>query len=160
MKDQTEDSKACRILVLHGPNLNLLGERNQSIYGKTTLNELNDNLKKIGLRKGCMVDTEQSNSESRIIDLIQERRKIIDGLIINPAALTHTSVALRDALEILDVPIIEVHISNPYSREPFRRRSLIADIASGRIMGLGVMGYYYALEALLGRLDKSSPSKE
>jgi 3-dehydroquinate dehydratase-2 len=135
------------VLVIHGPNLNLLGTREPDIYGATTLEEVNRMLTSLGRSLGVEVAAFQSNHEGEIVDKIQGAIGNIDALIINPAAFTHTSVAIRDALLLLDCPIVEIHLSNIYKREPFRHKSLVADIATGQISGLGVQGYGLALEA-------------
>lgn len=137
-----------KILVIHGPNLNLLGKREPDIYGKATLDEINKNLKELGHKLGLAVETFQSNHEGAIVEKIQQVLGTYKGLIINPAAYTHTSIAIRDALILLDIPVIEIHISNIYKREPFRHKSMIADIATAQISGFGVQGYTLALEAL------------
>lgn len=137
-----------KILVIHGPNLNMLGTREPDLYGKTTLDEVNKNLKKVGETEGLSVETFQSNHEGDIVDKIQQAIGAYSGLIINPAAFTHTSIAIRDALLLLDMPIIEVHISNIEKREPFRRTSMIADICTDRLAGFGVKGYIMALKAM------------
>lgn len=139
-----------KIIVIHGPNLNMLGKREPAIYGSTTLDDINAELVKRASEKGIELETFQSNHEGAIVDRIQAAYKNVSGVIINPAAYTHTSVAIRDALLLLDVPIVEVHISNIHKRESFRHHSYIADIATGQIAGLGVEGYYLALEALSG----------
>lgn len=139
-----------KIIVIHGPNLNMLGKREPAIYGSTTLDDINAELVKRASEKGIELETFQSNHEGAIADRIQAAYKNVSGVIINPAAYTHTSVAIRDALLLLDVPIVEVHISNIHKRESFRHHSYIADIATGQIAGLGVEGYYLALEALSG----------
>ena len=134
-----------KILFINGTNLNLLGEREQSQYGSTTFKEL----KEISLNKskelGLVADFSQSNIEGEIVSLIQNSRKNFDGMIINAAAFTHTSVAIRDALCIFKKPIIELHISNIYKREEFRHKSLISDVATGGIFGLGADGYILAI---------------
>ena len=135
-----------RILVIHGPNLNMLGKREPETYGHTTLDVVNTELKTLGESKGVAVETFQSNHEGEIIDQIQQAIGIYSGLIINPAAFTHTSIAIRDALLLLDIPIIEVHISDIYQRESFRHTSMIADIAAAQLTGYGVKGYSMALE--------------
>jgi 3-dehydroquinate dehydratase-2 len=135
------------VLVVHGPNLNLLGTREPAIYGKTTLRDINQRLIGLGRELGLKVETFQANGEGAIVDRIQEARGKIDVLIINPAAYTHTSIAIRDAIGALDVPVIEVHLSNVYKREPFRHHSTIADVAEGRIMGFGAESYVLALRA-------------
>jgi 3-dehydroquinate dehydratase II len=134
-------------LVVHGPNLNLLGEREPGVYGSTTLSQIDGQLKVLGRELGIEVETFQSNSEGAIVDRIQVARGRIDVLIINPAAYTHTSVAIRDAILAIGVACIEVHLSNVYKREPFRHHSTIADVAVGRIMGFGADGYMIALRA-------------
>jgi 3-dehydroquinate dehydratase-2 len=135
------------VLVVHGPNLNLLGTREPAIYGKTTLRDINQRLVGLGRELGLKVETFQANGEGALVDRIQEARGKIDVLIINPAAYTHTSIAIRDAITVLDVPVIEVHLSNVYKREPFRHHSTIADVAEGRIMGFGAESYVLALRA-------------
>lgn len=137
-----------QILVIHGPNLNMLGKREPETYGHTTLDEINTELKTLGETLGLAVETFQSNHEGDIIDRIQQAMGTYAGLIINPAAYTHTSIAIRDSLLLLDIPIIEVHISDIYQRESFRHTSMIADIAAAQLTGLGVKGYSIALEKL------------
>jgi 3-dehydroquinate dehydratase-2 len=136
------------ILVVHGPNLNMLGKREPEHYGSQTLNDINDSLRAKAAGLGLQVSTFQSNHEGEIVEAIQDAVGRIQGLIINPAAYTHTSVAIRDAVLLLNVPTIEVHLSNIHKREPFRHRSFIADIATAQISGLGASGYLFALEAL------------
>ena len=134
------------ILVLHGPNLNLLGEREPQHYGKQTLEDINQALKNIASAKSIQLETMQSNSETDLVNKIQSLSKDkFDFLIINPAAFTHTSVAMRDALSAVKVPFIEVHLSNVYAREPFRHHSYFSDIAVAVISGLGADGYIAAL---------------
>jgi 3-dehydroquinate dehydratase-2 len=141
-----------KILVLHGPNLNLLGEREPEVYGRTTLAEIDAGLKEQGAKRGATVDCFQSNHEGELIDRIQAARKTHRAIIVNPGGLTHTSVALRDALAASALPVVEVHLSNIHAREEFRHRSLVAGIALGQISGLGARGYALALDALLDRL--------
>lgn len=136
------------ILVIHGPNLNMLGRREPAHYGRRTLVEIDRSLSDRAGQLGLQVTTFQSNREGALVEAIQEAVGRVQGLIINPAAFTHTSVAIRDAVLILDVPTIEVHLSNIHKREPFRHRSYIADIATAQITGLGASGYLFALEAL------------
>lgn len=147
-----ETKNAKKVLVIHGPNLNLLGTREPEIYGKTTLDEINSILEELGNKLGFAVETFQSNHEGAIVDKIQQAVSGQKGLIINPAAYTHTSIAIRDALVMLDIPIIEIHISNIYKREPFRHQSLIGDVVTAQIKGFGVQGYTMALEALAGMI--------
>ena len=135
-----------KICVIHGPNLNLLGTREPEIYGSTTLDAVDAELMAKGVALGVAVESFQSNHEGAIVDKIQTLREGCDGLIINPGAYTHTSIAIRDALLALTCPIIEVHISNVYKREAFRHHSYLADVVTGRIVGLGVKGYGLALE--------------
>lgn len=136
-----------RILVLHGPNLNLLGEREEGIYGKTTLDEINRDLKRQGREAGVEVVACQSNHEGDLIDQIHGARGRFDAIIINPGALTHYSYALHDAVRAVDIPVIEVHLSNIYARERWRRRSVVAPAARGQIAGFGPLGYSLALQA-------------
>ena len=139
------------ILVIHGPNLNMLGKREPEVYGKDTLDDINTALKETGNRLGVRVEAFQSNHEGAIVDKIQEIMNSHQGLIINPGAYTHTSVAIRDALLLLSFPVVEVHLSNIYKREPFRHHSMIAGVATGQISGLGSDGYLLALEYLARR---------
>ena len=139
-----------KILVLHGPNLNLLGSREPSVYGITSLTMLNEQLQKHASASGINLSAKQSNSESQLIDTIQQALiDKINYLIINPAAYTHTSIAMRDALLAVNIPFIEVHISNVHAREPFRHHSYFSDIAEGVISGLGTNGYLLALQAII-----------
>ena len=134
-----------KILIINGPNLNLLGEREQSQYGSATFKQLKENCIKKSNEIGIGLEFAQSNIEGELVDLIQDARKKYDGMIINAAGFTHTSVAIRDALDLFKKPIIELHISNIYKREEFRHKSLISDIATGGIFGLGVEGYILAI---------------
>ena len=140
-----------KILVLHGPNLNMLGRREPEIYGATTLEEIDRHLRARAEAAGVTLLTLQSNHEGALIDLLQAEGWDADGIIINPGALTHYGLALRDALASLKAQIVEVHLSNVYRREPFRHTSLIAPVATGQIAGLGWRGYLLALEWLLER---------
>jgi 3-dehydroquinate dehydratase-2 len=137
-----------RILVIHGPNLNLLGRREPEIYGRTTLDEINSRLTTLGAQLGLALDTFQSNHEGAIVDRIQQAAGVYDGLIINAAAFTHTSIAIRDALATIEAPVIEVHLSNIHRREPFRHTSMTAGVVTGQILGLGAAGYALALRGL------------
>ena len=134
-----------KIIIINGPNLNLLGEREQSQYGSITLNQLKENCINKSKELGLIVEFYQSNVEGEIVNIIQDSRKKFDGIIINAAAFTHTSVAIRDALSIFKKPIIELHISNIYKREEFRHKSLISDVVTGGIFGLGSHGYILAI---------------
>lgn len=135
------------IWVLHGPNLNLLGRREPGIYGATTLAEIDQGLVAAGAAEGVRVETFQSNHEGALVDRIQAAPAAGVGfIVINPAAYTHTSVAIRDAFAAVDIPFIEVHLSNVHKREPFRHRSFLSDLAVGVIAGLGASGYRYALQ--------------
>ena len=134
-----------KIIIINGPNLNLLGEREQSQYGSTTFKELKENCLKKSNEIGIDLQFTQSNVEGELVNIIQDSRKKYDGMIINAAGFTHTSVAIRDALDLFKKPIIELHISNIYKREEFRHKSLISDIATGGIFGLGVEGYILAI---------------
>ncbi len=143
-----------RILLINGPNLNALGQRQPQIYGSLALKEIEERVAQRGRELEAELRCFQSNSEGAIIDFLQAKAAGADGVIINPGALTHYSLALRDALEATELPIIEVHISNIYAREEFRHHSVIADIAMGQISGLGWRGYISALEALVGSLQE------
>ena len=137
-----------KIIIINGPNLNLLGEREQSQYGSTTFKDLKENCLKKSNEIGIEIDFLQSNIEGELVSLIQDSRKKYDGMIINAAGFTHTSVVIRDALDLFKRPIIELHISNIYKREEFRHKSLISDIVTGGIFGLGVEGYILAIISL------------
>ena len=137
-----------KIIIINGPNLNLLGEREQSHYGSTTFNQLKENCIKKGQEIEVKVEFAQSNVEGELVNIIQDARKEYDGMIINAAAFTHTSVAIRDALDLFKKPIIELHISNIYKREEFRHKSLISGVVTGGIFGLGSEGYILAIISL------------
>ena len=137
-----------KIIIINGPNLNLLGEREQSQYGSDNYEQLKENCLKKSKEVGLNCEFVQSNLEGDLVNIIQDARKIYDGMIINAAALTHTSVAIRDALELFKKPIIEMHISNIYKREDFRHKSLISGVATGGIFGLGNEGYILAIISL------------
>ena len=143
------------ILVLNGPNLNLLGTREPEIYGDKNLEQIEKELSIIANENNCNLESFQSNSESDLVDKIQERSQSIDYMIINPGAFTHTSIALRDVLLAVEIPFIEVHISNIFSREEFRKNSYFSDIAQGTICGLGFKGYELALLSALDQLSNS-----
>ena len=137
-----------KIIIINGPNLNLLGEREQSQYGTITFDKLKENCIKKSKELNLEIEFTQSNVEGDLVNLIQNSRKKFDGMIINAAAFTHTSIAIRDALSIFKNPIIEVHLSNIYKREEFRHKSLISDIVTGGIFGLGDNGYILAIIAM------------
>ena len=136
-----------KILVIHGPNLNMLGKRETGIYGETTLTDINEALKNLAKELAVDVTVFQSNTEGALIDRIHEAAGEYDAIVINPAGYTHTSVALRDALAAVDIPAIEVHISNVYKREEFRQHSYISAVAVGQIAGFGVNSYLFGLRA-------------
>ena len=144
-----------KLLILHGPNLNLLGEREPGHYGNTSLETINMELVNLAQRQGHELETFQSNAEYALIEKIHAARHQTDFIIINPAAFTHTSVAIRDALLAVKIPFIEVHLSNVHAREPFRHHSYFSDIAVGVIAGLGAQGYTLALQAALSTLSNS-----
>ena len=137
-----------KIIIINGPNLNLLGEREQSQYGSITYEQLKDNCSKKAKEIGLDVEFAQSNVEGELVNIIQDARKKFDGMIINAAAFTHTSVAIRDALDLFKKPIIELHLSNIYKREEFRHKSLISGVVTGGIFGLGAEGYILAIISL------------
>ena len=144
------------ILIINGPNLNLLGEREQSQYGSITFDELKKDCLKKSQELNISLNFTQSNIEGEIVNLIQEARKSYDGIIINAAGFTHTSVAIRDALSIFKKPIIELHISNIYKREEFRKKSLISDVVTGGIFGVGSNGYILAIIAMQKMLENGN----
>ena len=143
-----------KIIIINGPNLNLLGEREQSQYGSISFNDLKEICLNKSKELGLVAEFSQSNIEGEIVNIIQDSIKNFDGIIINAAAFTHTSVAIRDALSIFKKPIIELHISNIYKREEFRQKSLISDIATGGIFGLGSDGYILAIISMQKLLKK------
>ena len=143
-----ESTNTRKVVVIHGPNLNMLGTRQPHIYGHESLDEINTRLQELGKELKIDVDAFQSNHEGALIEKIQQAFDAYDGMLINPAAFTHTSIAIRDALAMLSFPIIEIHISNINKREPFRHNSLIADVVTARISGFGINGYTLALRGL------------
>ena len=148
-------SKKASILVIQGPNLNLLGTREPEVYGKTTLEDIHKKLADLAKTQSVDLSTYQSNHEGELIDRVQQAKQDgVDFIIINPGAFTHTSVALRDALAGVAIPFTEVHLSNIHQREEFRKHSYLSDIATGVICGLGAIGYELALQAAITRLQK------
>jgi len=146
-----------KILVIHGPNLNLLGQREKEIYGPTTLAQLNAQLEKLAAENDATLRIIQSNHEGDMVDTIgRAKQEQFDAILINPAAYTHTSIAIRDALLAVNLPAVEVHLSNIYAREDFRHTSLIAPVAKGQISGFGVDSYMLGLQALINLLTPSS----
>ncbi len=145
-----------KILLINGPNLNTLGQREPEVYGSLTLTQIEDKVRRRAEELGAEISAFQSNSEGAIIDFLQRETAGADGAMINPGALTHYSLALRDALAAADLPFVEVHISNIYAREEFRHHSVLADLAVGQVSGLGWRGYLAALESLVGILEERS----
>jgi 3-dehydroquinate dehydratase-2 len=148
-----------RVAVLHGPNLNLLGTREPDVYGRATLAEIDAELARRARALDVTLTTFQSNVEGELVTRVQQARGTADGLILNPAAYTHTSVALRDALLAVGLPAVEVHLSNVHGREPFRRRSYTAPACLGVVSGFGPVSYYVALEALCAHLRAAAPAR-
>jgi 3-dehydroquinate dehydratase-2 len=144
---------AKKILVIHGPNLNLLGMREPKIYGKVTLEKINAELKKIGKKEGVQVDTVQTNIEGEIVGLIQKAKKTYKAIVINPGGYTHYSVAIRDSIASVKLPTVEVHLSNIYAREEFRQKSVIAPVAAGQISGFGRNSYILGLKAAIDLIN-------
>jgi 3-dehydroquinate dehydratase-2 len=143
-----------KILVIHGPNLNLLGQREIDVYGKVTIDDINKDLKKTAKENKATLTIVQSNHEGEIVELIGKSKNKYDAILINPAAYTHTSVAIRDAISAVNVPTVEVHLSNIYAREEFRHTSLISAVAKGQICGFGKMSYILGLEAAIGLVKR------
>lgn len=152
MTSGSSEGAGPRVLVLHGPNLNLLGTREPEIYGRRGLAEIDAALEEAAKAAGASLQSFQSNHEGALVDRIQEAAGRFEGLLVNPGGLTHTSVALRDALLAVALPTVEVHLSNPHRREAFRRHSYVSDVAVGVVCGFGAASYTLALEALLGHL--------
>lgn len=143
-----------RVLVLHGPNLNLLGQREPEVYGQQTLADIDESLSLLAVELGAEIDTFQSNHEGNLIDKIHSARSDgFAGIIINPGGLTHTSVALRDAISSVDIPVIEAHLSNIHARESFRHHSYVAGVVVGQVAGFGAMSYQLALRGLIAHLS-------
>lgn len=143
---------AKKVLLLHGPNLNLLGTREPELYGKITLEEINQQAASHARKFGVELRSEQSNHEGALIDILHVARNWADGVVFNPGAYTHTSIALRDAVSGIQLPVVEIHLSNIHAREAFRHTSLIAPVCLGQISGFGWRGYLLALDALFGHL--------
>lgn len=143
-----------KILIIHGPNLNLLGTRERSVYGDTSLDAIDNDAVKHGAGCGYDIETFQSNSEGDIIDTIHKAPSHYAGVVINPGAYTHTSIAIRDAIAAVDIPFVEVHLSNVHSREDFRRVSVTAPVCAGQISGFGPASYILGIEALRSILEK------
>jgi 3-dehydroquinate dehydratase-2 len=141
-----------KILILHGPNLNLLGTREPEVYGSMSLEDINQKLIKLGEELGAEVKCSQSNHEGALIDALQDARMWANGVIFNPGGYTHTSVALRDAITAIGIPVIEVHLSNVYAREEFRHKSLISAVCKGKVLGFGWRSYTLGLRALVETL--------
>jgi len=146
-----------KILLIHGPNLNLLGKREPEVYGLASLEEINAQIQKFAEENEAELQIFQSNSEGALIDAIQEAAEWADGIVINPGAYTHYSLAIRDALASVGLPTIEVHMSNIHAREKFRHRSVISAVVEGTIVGLGWHSYLYGIEGLLDILQDSKP---
>jgi 3-dehydroquinate dehydratase II len=142
------------ILVLNGPNLNLLGKRQPKIYGKLTLGQIEKQLRALAQELGVEIDFRQSNSEAELVTWIQQAADKFGAIVINPAAYTHTSLAMRDAISAIGIPTVEIHISNIHKREPFRHHSYIAEVAAGQIAGFGAGSYLLGLRAAVGLLQK------
>ena len=151
-KRSAKSRKTLSVLVIHGPNLNLLGEREPHIYGRVSLPKINQFIQSEAKKLGVRVKVVQSNHEGKLVDLIGKAKKQHDGILINPAAYTHTSVAVRDALSACGIPAVEVHLSNIYSREEFRRHSLTAPACIGQVSGFGEMSYLLGLQGLVKAL--------
>lgn len=143
-----------KILILHGPNLNLLGKREPQIYGKLSLDEINREIERVANKEKVSVETFQSNSEGELVTKLQQAMGKFQAIVINPGGYTHTSVAIRDAITAVGIPTVEVHLSNIYQREEFRKKSMLADVVVGQISGFGVDSYLLGLKAAIGIVEK------
>ena len=152
----TQTESLVKILLIHGPNLQLLGKRQPEIYGRQTLEDINSHLREIALGKGVELKTFQSNYEGAIVSEIGDNINWADGILINPGAYTHTSIAIQDALSAVNLPVIEIHLSNIYARDAFRHHSYVSPVAIGVISGFGAFSYDLALEAMVRTLKKNS----
>src|SRR6188474_3109537 len=148
-----------KILILHGPNLNLLGTREPEVYGSLTLDDINGKLIELGRELGAEIKYKQSNHEGALIDALQDARMWAGGVVFNPGGYTHTSIALRDAISAIGIPVIEIHISNVYAREEFRHVSMISAVCRGKIVGLGWRSYWLGLRALIDLLTEEAAGK-
>lgn len=146
--------KKKKILIIHGPNLNLLGIREKGVYGETTLDQVNYEIRRFAKEEGIDIDILQSNHEGELVEAIHKARDSFDAIVINPAAYTHTSIAIRDAIAAIDIPTIEVHISNIYKRESFRRHSFISEVAVGQVSGFGADSYLLGIKGSLYHLKR------
>ncbi|MBI1814251.1 MAG: type II 3-dehydroquinate dehydratase [Deltaproteobacteria bacterium] len=154
-RSRSRTASTWRVLVVHGPNLNLIGTREPDVYGRETLADIETRLRELSAELGVTLETFQSNSEGALVDRIHAARGAADGILINPGAYTHTSIALRDALLAVELPTVEVHLSNVHRREEFRRLSLIAPVAVGQVLGFGGNSYLLGLRALVGELTRA-----
>lgn len=146
--------KKKKILIIHGPNLNLLGIREKGVYGETTLDQVNYEIRRFAKEEGIDIDILQSNHEGELVEAIHKARDSFDAIVINPAAYTHTSIAIRDAIAAIDIPTIEVHISNIYKRESFRHHSFISEVAVGQVSGFGADSYLLGIKGSLYHLKR------
>lgn len=154
LENEEEEIMSFRILLLNGPNLNMLGKREPKHYGKQTLQDIENDMQKVAAQYNIALTCFQTNSEEKLINKIHDSLGEVDFILINPAAFTHTSVALRDALLSVEIPFVEIHLSNIHRREPFRHHSYLSDVAVGVICGLGAAGYQYALQFAVAYLQQ------
>jgi 3-dehydroquinate dehydratase-2 len=156
ISQMTKTTTLTKILLIHGPNLQLLGKRQPEIYGRQTLEDINSHLREIALGEGVELKTFQSNHEGAIVSEIGDNINWADGILINPGAYTHTSIAIQDALAAVNLPVIEIHLSNIYARDAFRHHSYVSPVAIGVISGFGAFSYDLALEAMIRRLQEKT----